>query len=276
MICRPGVLIPRSVPPAPPFTFDQRRAYNNNHRPEPEAYTTHLCNILPSLLPNNRPLRLLDLCTGTGCIALLAQYLLSPIYGNLSITALDVSPRAIRLARTNRAHNASLLPPATSPTHTMSLLQADMFSPTWIRGAFDVITCNPPYVSLAEHAHDTERSVRNWEPRLAQVPEARGVEYGECAPEDVFYARLLDVAAATSAKVVLCEVGGIGTAQAQRVVGMALRHGFGKGAQLEVWRDEPDGWEEDGNPEAWTIEGRTVVIRGTGNVRSIFIQRVVE
>ncbi|EQL32310.1 hypothetical protein BDFG_05538 [Blastomyces dermatitidis ATCC 26199] len=105
ILCRRGVLIPR---------------------PETEAYTTRVANLLLSKfapakrkhkhehehehdrfkhLPN---LRILDLCTGTGCIPLLLHSLLSPVFPKLQIRGVDISPRALRLARDNLKHNIKL------------------------------------------------------------------------------------------------------------------------------------------------------------------------
>ncbi|PGH06598.1 hypothetical protein GX51_02224 [Blastomyces parvus] len=107
ILCRRGVLIPR---------------------PETEAYTTRVANLLISKfaparrkhkrehehqhqhdryknLPN---LRILDLCTGTGCIPLLLHSLLSPVFPKLQICGVDISPRALSLARENVTHNIGL------------------------------------------------------------------------------------------------------------------------------------------------------------------------
>ncbi|KAL9007442.1 MAG: hypothetical protein Q9173_007290, partial [Seirophora scorigena] len=94
ILCRTGVLIPR---------------------PETEAWATYLATLIPthpSLLPRGddaapRTLRILDLCTGTGCIALLLHSLLHRTHPSLDILGIDVSPRAVALARRNLHHNVS-------------------------------------------------------------------------------------------------------------------------------------------------------------------------
>lgn len=113
---------------------DRVRAGLRGYRPETESYTTHLAHLIlsrhrhqqqqqqstwplpplqsphsdnPSSTPAEAPppLRILDLCTGTGCIPILLHSLLSPHFPSLQILGVDISPRAIALARRNLAHN---------------------------------------------------------------------------------------------------------------------------------------------------------------------------
>lgn len=64
----------------------------------------------PSLSPSFKPksLRILDLCTGTGCIALLLHALLASHFDRIQITGVDISPIALNLARRNLEHNIRL------------------------------------------------------------------------------------------------------------------------------------------------------------------------
>ncbi|KAK2754770.1 hypothetical protein FQN53_008891, partial [Emmonsiellopsis sp. PD_33] len=101
VLCERGVLVPR---------------------PETESLTTRTANLLLSTLlpppPPSQPktqtqtqppaLRIIDLCTGTGCIPLLLHALLAPSFPRLSIYGVDISARALSLARRNLAHNLSL------------------------------------------------------------------------------------------------------------------------------------------------------------------------
>ena len=77
----------------------------------------------------------LDLCTGTGCIAIAMAVL-----GRYSaITATDISQEALDLAKANITRN----------TASVELLQGDLFEAVGGR-RFDVIVSNPPYVAAAE------------------------------------------------------------------------------------------------------------------------------
>jgi methylase of polypeptide subunit release factors len=258
-----------------------------------------------SLLGNkeeNKPpeaLRVLDLCTGTGCIALLLYSLLrNDAQGGLHVMGVDISAKAVRLARENLAHNISrgMLPEPEAPAQSVRFVQGDLFSDSLLTAVgveaeaeadraggtstpqgLDVLVCNPPYVSQWAFSHQTARSVRNYEPRIAQVP---AVAYGGGAvrPEDVFYARLLDIATRLRPRVMLFEVGDL--RQALRVADMALRHeglaSLGSVVNVEVWRDWPDAAPEKEEEEQVSTEvvdgSKEVHIRGSGHGRSVFIQ----
>lgn len=104
---------------------------------------------------------------------------------------------------------------------------------------------------------------------------------GNHEPEDVFYARLLDIGARKGARVMLFEVGDL--AQALRVVRMALEH---RGLQskgsaavvvvVEIWRDWPDAAPLENEVTSRVVkageESIEVKIRGSGHGRSVFIQ----
>lgn len=158
--------------------------------------------------------------------------------------------------------------------------------------SWDILTCNPPYVSRRGFALQTARSVRHHEPALAQAPHAAPVAYpypyrsgdGGWREEDVFYARLLDVAARLRPRVMLFEVGDLD--QALRVVAMALRHeglaaaaaGSTAEVEVEVWRDWPDVAPEEDEETSVKLsvgEGdgqRNIRVRGSGHGRSVFIR----
>jgi len=137
----------------------------------------------------------------------------------------------------------------------------------------DVLTCNPPYVSPRGFRRDTARSVRNHEPKLAQVPQPRrggDGRYASCRLEDVFYARLLDIGAVLRPRVLLCEVGGL--EQARRVARMAARHPFSRRAEMEIWADWPDLGEEADEPLSVDVDGNMVLVKGSGHGRSVFLR----
>lgn len=193
------------------------------------------------------------------------------------------------LARENFARNITKGLVSAPQTHRQSVdfILGDVFSESLLSAAetktdegegrprgWDVMVCNPPYVSRWAFSHQTARSVRNYEPRIAQVP---AVEYGGgvVRHEDVFYARLLDIAAQLRPRVMLFEVGDL--QQALRVAEMALGHeelaSSGCNVNVEVWRDWPDAApEEDEEISAKVLGGsREVHIRGSGHGRSVFI-----
>lgn len=90
--------------------------------------------------------RLLDLCTGTGAVAVVAAAM------GARVTAVDVSPRAAMNARIN----------ARLGRNHVRVLQGDLTDP--VRGKrFDVIVSNPPYVPGEDDALPTGGIERAWD-----------------------------------------------------------------------------------------------------------------
>lgn len=92
----------------------------------------------------------LDVGTGSGCIAVTLKYLRP----ELRMTASDASPSALAVCALNSRH---LL------TEEMPMVESDLFSK--IKGDFDIIVSNPPYLT----SHEVEEmEARHWpEPRTA-------------------------------------------------------------------------------------------------------------
>jgi ribosomal protein L3 glutamine methyltransferase len=77
--------------------------------------------------------RVLDLCTGSGCLAILAAH----IFPNAMIDAVELSDDAIAVAKVNVAESGF--------AERIQLLQGDLFAP--LKGkTYDLIITNPPYV----------------------------------------------------------------------------------------------------------------------------------
>jgi methylase of polypeptide subunit release factors len=226
-----------------------------------------------------------DFCTGTGCIALLLySHLTTPSspFQHLSIIGVDISPLAISLSELNLDHNISLghIPPPTRRT-SISMVQSSIFSPDWVsdknEAKCDILISNPPYISPRGFNTDVARSVRNHEPKLAQVPEPHHTHHSnlqeqDVGQEDVFYARLLDIGAVQHPSVMLFETGGM--EQAKRVVEMAGEKLGMDDWKMEIWRDWPDARPEAGEEMVVFIEGLgEVEVKGSGHGRSVFIYR---
>ena len=96
--------------------------------------------------------RVLDLCTGSGCIAVsIAKNCASR---SVSVTAADISEAALMLARENARINGV----------NMEFVQSDML--TAVHGRFNLIVCNPPYIK-SEDIANLQKEVRGFEPRIA-------------------------------------------------------------------------------------------------------------
>ena len=95
----------------------------------------------------------LDLCTGSGAVAV-ALACEAAKDKNVSVTATDISDGALEVARENARLNKA----------NVTFVKADLFD--GVRGRFNLITANPPYVQSAEIA-TLPRDVRDFEPHLA-------------------------------------------------------------------------------------------------------------
>jgi release factor glutamine methyltransferase len=103
--------------------------------------------------------RVVDVGTGTGCIAISIERERS----DLHVLSVDRSVDALALAAANKARLESRAMLAAS-----DLLES-------VRGTFDVIVSNPPYVPLGEY-EQLAVEVRIHEPRMALTPGPRGME----------------------------------------------------------------------------------------------------
>jgi len=95
----------------------------------------------------------LDLCTGSGCVAI-AFARARPTW---SVTASDISADALAVAR----HNAH----RTGAIYNLELLEGSFFGPVTGR-RFDLVTANPPYIPSGE-LQSLPVDVRDFEPALA-------------------------------------------------------------------------------------------------------------
>ena len=114
-------------------------------------------------------MRVLDLCTGSGCIALsLLRYT-----NDTKVVATDISEKALMVAKEN-AENLGL-------TDRAEFVNTDLF-PAEDMGKFDIIVSNPPYI--ASKVIDTlAPEVKDYEPRLALDGDEDGL---------VFYRRIVE------------------------------------------------------------------------------------
>lgn len=97
-------------------------------------------------------MRVLDLCTGSGCILISLLHFCSGLTGVGS----DISAEALKMARTNgqRLH----------VEERAQWLCGDLFEK--VTGAFDLIISNPPYIRSAE-IEELQEEVRLYDPRIA-------------------------------------------------------------------------------------------------------------
>lgn len=106
-------------------------------------------------------MRQLDLCTGSGCVAISMAHKRP----TAKVFAVDVSRDALDVARENAFRLG---------TYNVAFYEGDLFAPVAGR-TFDVITANPPYIPSAE-IETLQPDVRDFEPRLALDGGADGLD----------------------------------------------------------------------------------------------------
>lgn len=129
-------------------------------RPETEEWVDWVIKTFASL--KNERLHILDLCTGTGCIALA----LAAHFKQATVVGVDIDQRAIDLANANKKHNN---------IENVSFLLSDLFAALNKTNSFDVIVSNPPYLSDQEY-RKLEQEVTTWESAQAFVGGSTGLE----------------------------------------------------------------------------------------------------
>ncbi len=120
--------------------------------PRPE--TESLVEICLSLFPEKQTVRVLDIGTGSGIIALTLK-LERPDW---RVTGTDISAKALTLAKKNaHLHGAEV-----------QWLKRDLFATSLQKEAWDLVVSNPPYLDFAKDFIGPD--VKKWEPRLALEP----------------------------------------------------------------------------------------------------------
>jgi release factor glutamine methyltransferase len=128
-------------------------------RPETEEWVAWLLGQLSAV--KDKPLRILDLCTGTGCIALA----LAKGFPNAEVFGIDIVPEAVLLAQENAAQNAIT---------NVKFVCADLWAGVPKGVFFDLVVSNPPYITEAEFG-SLAPEVALWEDKRALVAAESGL-----------------------------------------------------------------------------------------------------
>ena len=154
----------------------------------PRADTEGLVDVIPQ-----GDFSILDLCTGSGCIAIaLAKK------GFRQIMASDICAKALKVAKKNAKLNGV----------KVKFIQSDLFEN--IKGQFDIVVCNPPYIKTDELGKYDKSTLH--EPKIALAGGADGLD---------FYKRIITQA---DCRQIFFEVGG--KTQAQEVKTLLQNSGY--------------------------------------------------
>jgi release factor glutamine methyltransferase len=100
----------------------------------------------------DKPLQVLDIGTGSGCIPIATKLALP----NCMVAGLDISEAALQIAKQNATHlNAAI-----------SWMQEDILNTTYLPNQFDIMVSNPPYIPFKENTN-MKVQVKNFEPGIA-------------------------------------------------------------------------------------------------------------
>jgi release factor glutamine methyltransferase len=127
-------------------------------RPETEEWVLHVIHSLQQY--KNEPLKILDMCTGSGCIALT----LASFFKNAHIDAVDLYDKPLGLTQKNAQKNGLT---------NVTTIKSDLF--TNLTGKeYDLILSNPPYID-EEVWQTLSHNVKEWEDKNALVADNKGL-----------------------------------------------------------------------------------------------------
>lgn len=157
---------------------------------------------------NKNKFKILDLCTGSGIIAITLKKELDQV--SVDVIASDISEEAIEVAKENaQSHNA-----------TIKFIKSDIFND--IDDKFDIIVSNPPYIDRKDEV-TMQDNVLKYDPHLALFAEEEGM---------YFYRKIIE-----QAKDYLNENGvmffEIGYNQKDKIIKLADMNGY----SAEVYKD---------------------------------------
>lgn len=171
-------------------------------RPETEAWCARLIAELPTT-----PQRILELCTGTGCLGLAVAHARPAS----QVQALDIAPAACALAEQNRQRLGLA---------NFTIIQSDLWQNVPAL-PYDVLIANPPYITTAEYT-ELAPQLRLWEDTAALVAGEDGL---------AVLRPLIQGAAVRAIPKVYLE---IGATQASAVSQLLQAAGY----QTQVWQDQ--------------------------------------
>jgi release factor glutamine methyltransferase len=131
-------------------------------RPDTEIIVEEALDICRKI--DSSEIKILDIGTGSGAIAIA----LAKEMPYAKVVATDISPAAVNLAQKNAA--------ALGLKEKIDFRQGNLFEP--VDGIFDIIVCNPPYISAREY-EKLPVGVKDYEPREALWAGKSGLEFYE-------------------------------------------------------------------------------------------------
>jgi len=123
--------------------------------------------------PQSKCIRVLDLCTGTGCIGISVFNALRKKYDSVELFLCDISDDTLEITRKNVQE--ACIEPQNAKVLKFDVLQGDI-PEDW--GKFDIVVSNPPYINFKE-MDELDNSVKDYEPDLALRGGEDGLKFYE-------------------------------------------------------------------------------------------------
>lgn len=128
-------------------------------REDTEILVQKAINIVGHMVHHHKQIKILDMCTGTGCIAIsLAKYI-----QNAEVDAVDISEEALFVAKQNAELN----------NVRINFIHSDLFEN--VKDKYDMIVSNPPYI-IADEIKKLQKEVQK-EPIIALDGGIDGLDY---------------------------------------------------------------------------------------------------
>ena len=124
-------------------------------RPETELIIEKILNFYPDKV---KPLKFLDMCTGSGCIAIS----LAKEYIKARIDATDISSKALKVAKKNAER--------LNCSNQINFIKCNLIDKIQ---SYDIVACNPPYLSISEYKK-TAHEIQLFEPKKSLVADKGG------------------------------------------------------------------------------------------------------
>ena len=150
-------------------------------RPETELIIEE---VLRNIKDRKKQYKILDIGTGSGCLAICLAKELT----NSKITAIDISKRAINVAKKNIK--------LKKLEHQIDLKLIDINK---IKDRYDIIVSNPPYLTECEY-EKVQEEIKNFEPKVALVGGADGLQIYRILSKKIDYIM-------TNNSYFVCEIG---------------------------------------------------------------------
>lgn len=141
-------------------------------RMETEQIVDYVNNFIQ--INHQKKLNVLDLCTGSGCLAV--SFFLENKYAVSKIVISDISKKALKIAK----QNIDLY----EANNNLKVLKSDFLNNVLKENQkFNILVCNPPYIAKTDVNIDT--STLKYEPKLALFAEDNGLFYYKTVIENI-------------------------------------------------------------------------------------------